>query len=472
LETSIKIALPKGRLLARTANLLGESGWGLSDYSERTRLYNISSSHFPHLTGKMFQEKDIPIQVAMGNYDLGICGLDWIEELLVKYPSSQLIKVRDLGFGDTNLFIATSNLSMELTISHYQETNKIVSIASEYPNLAESFALKRRIKRFNIFPVWGASEIYPPENSDLVLLSIKTGHELASWNICPLEKILASRAYIIANKNSWENKDLSQFLDLIYTDSDDLKPNFGGFECNKVTPREIHPGVFPDNKVRLALPDGHAQKHVVNILNKAGIVINGYPAEDGNRKPYLNMPEMVAKVIRPQDMPLQVANSKFDLAITGQDWVKEHLYKFPSSPIIQLVDLRYSRVKIVVALHNSVPINDVAGLRQVVTSREWKLRIASEYVSIADKFARDNRLGMYQIIPTWGATEAFIPDDADLLIENTETGSTLKRHNLKIIEILFESTACLVANKGSLGSSKASIINSFADVLKNAVEDN
>ena len=179
------------------------------------------------------------------------------------------------------------------------------------------------------------------------------------------------------------------------------------------------------------------------------------------------------KVIRPQNNTafLQVANGKFDLAITGQDWVKEHLYKFPSSPIIQLVDLKYSRVKIVVALHNSVPVNDVTGLRQLATSQEWKLRIASEYVSIADKFARDNRLGMYQIIPTWGATEAFVPDDADLLIENTETGSTLKRHNLKIIEILFESTACLIANKEALGSSKARIIDSFAEVLKNAVED-
>ena len=81
--------------------------------------------------------------------------------------------------------------------------------------------------------------------------------------------------------------------------------------------------------------------------------------------------------------------------------------------------------------------------------------MASEYVSIADKYARDNHLGMYRIIPTWGATEAFLPDDADMLIENTETGGTLKRHNLKIIETLFESTACLIAEYRALNSAKA-----------------
>jgi len=78
---------------------------------------------------------------------------------------------------------------------------------------------------------------------------------------------------------------------------------------------------------------------------------------------------------------------------------------------------------------------------------------------------------MYRVIPTWGATEAFLPDDADLLIENTETGATLKRHNLKIIETLFESTACLIASHKALHSSKAVLINSIAATLSRAVEE-
>ncbi|GAI31511.1 unnamed protein product, partial [marine sediment metagenome] len=100
------------------------------------------------------------------------------------------------------------------------------------------------------------------------------------------------------------------------------------------------------------------------------------------------------------------------------------------------------------------------------------IRVASEYVNIADKYARDNHLGMYRAIPTWGASEAFLPEDADLLIENTETGRTLARHNLKIIDTLFESTACLIGNtNGVVSSGKRERIKSITEALRTAVED-
>jgi ATP phosphoribosyltransferase len=170
-------------------------------------------------------------------------------------------------------------------------------------------------------------------------------------------------------------------------------------------------------------------------------------------------------------MPLQVANNNFDAAITGKDWVREHLYQFPSSPIVEMVDLKYSWVRIVAAVHNDVPVDDTAGLREWAAKNGRRLRVASEYVRIADKYARDNHLGRYRIIPTWGATEAFLPDDADILIENTETGGTLKRHNLKIIETLFESTACLIANTSALKTAKAATIKSIASILEKAVQE-
>ena len=91
-------------------------------------------------------------------------------------------------------------------------------------------------------------------------------------------------------------------------------------------------------------------------------------------------------------------------------------------------------------------VDDTDGLRQLIAARGEPFRVASEYVNIADKYARDNHLGHYRVIPTWGATEAFLPEDADLLIENTQTGRTIARHNLKIIDTLFESTACLIGN--------------------------
>jgi ATP phosphoribosyltransferase len=74
-------------------------------------------------------------------------------------------------------------------------------------------------------------------------------------------------------------------------------------------------------------------------------------------------------------------------------------------------------------------------------------------------------------VPTWGATEAFLPEDADVLIENTETGSTIARHNLKIIETLFESTACLIAGTGQVENPlKAGRTASFVSLLRKAME--
>jgi len=76
------------------------------------------------------------------------------------------------------------------------------------------------------------------------------------------------------------------------------------------------------------------------------------------------------------------------------------------------------------------------------------------------------------VIPTWGASEAFLPEDADLLIENTQTGRTIARHNLRIIDTLFESTACLIGNTSRVFSpGKGEKIKSITETLRTAVED-
>jgi ATP phosphoribosyltransferase len=180
---------------------------------------------------------------------------------------------------------------------------------------------------------------------------------------------------------------------------------------------------------------------------------------------------VMIKVVRPQDMPLQVANGNFDLAITGKDWLLDHLYRFPPSPIVELLDLKFGKVKIVAVLSKDLSVSDVYSLRRLSAERHQPLRVASEYVNIADKYARDNHLGMYRVVPTWGASEAFLPEDADLLIENTQTGRTLTRHNLKIIDTLFESTACLIGNANSVSSSsKSEKIKSITETLRMAAE--
>ena len=472
-QSQIKIALPKGRLLTQTANLLKRADWGLGGYTESARLYRIKSRRFPGLRARMFHEKDIPIQVAVGNYDLGICRLDWVEELLVRYPDSALVKVKNLGYGEDALHVVVSRSSGVATVEELQARPEIIRIASEYPNLAESFALNLRLKRFSVFPLWGAAEAYPPESADLALVAGKA-EELYDWGLIPISNVLNLSAFLIANGRSWVAKDLSEVVASIGDES--VVSEQPSSSPSVVTVSEMT-GQYPSGEidkgtVRLALPDGHQQLPTVGLLNKAGIQIDDYPSAAGNRRPTASLAEVTIKVIRPQDMPLQVANGNFDLAITGRDWVKEHLYRFPSSPVTELLDLKFGWVRVVAAVSNDLPVDDIGSLRQFSAERSVPLRVASEYVSIADKYARDNHLGMYLVIPTWGASEAFLPEDADLLIENTETGGTLARHNLKIIDTLFESTACLIGNADSINSPvTGQRIESIVNTMRPAVEE-
>jgi ATP phosphoribosyltransferase len=226
-----------------------------------------------------------------------------------------------------------------------------------------------------------------------------------------------------------------------------------------------------DDTVRLALPDGHQQTHVCSIFERTGIHINDYPSVVGKRRPTSNMEGIFIKVIRPQDMPLQVANDNFDLAITGRDWLTEHKYQFPSSPVEELLDLKYGKVKIVAVISQDMPIGAIGDWQDIYSKNQMICRLASEYVNIADYYARSNHLGRYRIIPTWGATEAFLPEDADILIENTETGGTIARHKLKIIDTLFESTACLIGSKKKvLKPMKKDRIKKLVEALKDAVK--
>ena len=150
----------------------------------------------------------------------------------------------------------------------------------------------------------------------------------------------------------------------------------------------------------------------------------------------------------------------------------EHMYQFPSSPVQELVDLRLGGVKIVAVVSQDLAISDTKSLREFNAKRSVPLRVASEYINTADNYARDNHLGLYRVIPTWGASEAFLPEDADLLIENTQTGQTIAKHNLKIIDTLSESTACLIGNTSRTpNKAKQEKINSIIKALQTAVKE-
>jgi len=214
----------------------------------------------------------------------------------------------------------------------------------------------------------------------------------------------------------------------------------------------------------IALPDGHLQIETRALLDKAGLSLY----RETRKKSSL----LRVKVIRPQDMPLQVACGNFDLAITGKDWVLDQLYRFPSSPIQEVLDLGLGMVRLVAVVTQETAAETIEEFRKLVLAGRYpRVRVAAEYINIADRYASDHHLAGYRVIPTWGATEAFLPEDADLLIENTQTGATLAKNKLKIIDTLFVSTARLIANTHSLADpGKREAITTIKQALEKALD--
>ncbi len=159
----------------------------------------------------MLNERDIPVQVAIGNYDFGICTSDWLQELQARYPASRVFKIADLGFEESGIFMAGSAASM---ISHKDlgKSAALLRIVTEYPALAEAAAYKMRLKKFRIYPLWGSAEAYPPENAELAVLRAGNEASLRALNLAPVSKLCDSNACIIANSDSLQKGDYSKLL--------------------------------------------------------------------------------------------------------------------------------------------------------------------------------------------------------------------------------------------------------------------
>jgi ATP phosphoribosyltransferase len=466
----LKIALPKGPLLEDTAKLLEKMGWGLDDYSKNARLYRLKAQKFPAAQIKILQDKDIPIQVSIGNYDIGICSKEWAEELTCRYPSSSLVKLKPLGFGDRSLFAAVNCDSPFKNIDDLKKSKNAVRIATEYPNIGQDFAASLRLKHFIILPVWGGAEGYLPDDADVVIIGADSSRDLLNRGLKPLRQILHSEAVLVANRGSLMEKNLAEVISSVPAQDKEKADNC--MEETLASPCIASPKTEKTGVIRLALPDGHQQAHVKRILDRAGIQIDDYPSKTGNRRPVANIDGVAIKVIRPQDMPLQVANGKFDIAITGRDWLADHLFQFPTSPLVELMDLKYGKVRIVAVVDGTLGVKNISELSKVKKASSKPYRIATEYINIADRYAQEKRLGRYCIIPTWGATEAFIPEDADMLIENTETGGTIARHSLEIIDTLFISTAILIGRCDAHNDfAKKKIIDEFTALLKKGLAE-
>jgi ATP phosphoribosyltransferase len=218
--------------------------------------------------------------------------------------------------------------------------------------------------------------------------------------------------------------------------------------------------------VKLAVPKGSIQKTTAAFLARAGISLEDYGENSRNYRPKAPIDGVEVKVLRPQEIPILLSRGYYDLGISGMDW---YLESRVANNVEDLVDLGFGKVDIVLAVPDAwADVTSAEGLFKKFHASSGKLRIWTEYLNLADEFVykyegteptiispysgihRERHAGI-EIFHSFGATESKPPEDGEAIIDNTETGRTLRANGLKIIhKVLPASTAQLLANRRSL----------------------
>jgi ATP phosphoribosyltransferase len=207
----ISICLPKGNPMKPLDGYFKKTGFPVGEYHSENRTYRPAVGNLP-VRAKIMAEKDVPIQVSIGNYDIGFSGLDWIRELTTKYRGSDIHVFKHLGLDQKGVYACTGiNGNFDSTLDLHNK-NGFINIVSEYPNLAEHFAIQNRLRKFKIFSAWGSVEAYPPEHADVVILSAYNPESLSAMGLCNISCELESELTLIVNRKSFIQKGLSTVL--------------------------------------------------------------------------------------------------------------------------------------------------------------------------------------------------------------------------------------------------------------------
>ncbi|MHB8293528.1 MAG: ATP phosphoribosyltransferase [Acidimicrobiales bacterium] len=214
--------------------------------------------------------------------------------------------------------------------------------------------------------------------------------------------------------------------------------------------------------LRLALPKGSLERATFQLFEAADLPVQR--ASDVDYRGRIDDPRVdEVRVLRPQEIPIYVADGLFDLGISGRDWIDE-----TGADVVSLGKLEYSKatarpIKVVLAVAGGSPISSARELPAGT-------RVSTEYPNLTARFLAG--LGVdAEIRPSYGATEAKIPDIADAVVEITETGRALAAAGLKVIDTLLVSHTELVANVASASDPKRlHAMEQLAVLLQGALE--
>jgi ATP phosphoribosyltransferase len=201
--------------------------------------------------------------------------------------------------------------------------------------------------------------------------------------------------------------------------------------------------------LRLVLPKGSLERATMELFAAADLAVKR--SSEVDYRATVDDPRVEeVRILRPQEIPLYVADGLFDLGITGRDWIEER-----GADVESLGELPYSKatanpIKVVLAVAADSPARSLGDLK---TRRSRPLRVATEYPNLTRR-ALEAAGVEAEIALSYGATEAKVPEIADCVVEITETGRALRAAGLRILDTLLVSHTELIANRQAAAEPK------------------
>jgi ATP phosphoribosyltransferase len=211
----------------------------------------------------------------------------------------------------------------------------------------------------------------------------------------------------------------------------------------------------------LVLPKGSLEKATLELFDAADLAVRR--GSDRDYHAVIDHPGIDrVRFLRPQEIPEYVEQGLFDVGITGRDWIAE-----TDSDVVSLGELHYSKatsdpVRVVLAVPRDAPWQGPADLPEGV-------RISTEFPSLTRRYLERHGVKAV-VVPSYGATEAKVPDIVDAVVDLTETGSSLRKNGLRILDTLLTSYTELVANSTAYADpAKRAVMDDIALLLRGAI---
>jgi ATP phosphoribosyltransferase len=196
--------------------------------------------------------------------------------------------------------------------------------------------------------------------------------------------------------------------------------------------------------LRLVLPKGSLERATLDLFASADLGV--MRSSDVDYRATIDDPRIAeVRILRPQEIPLYVADGLFDMGITGRDWIEERGSQVTSLGVLQYSKATANPIRVVLAVPIDSPVASVSDLSRSATGPAGALRVSTEYPELTRRYLEAHGV-LADVSLSYGATEAKVPDIADCVVEITETGRALRAAGLKIVETLLVSHTELIAN--------------------------